>query len=493
MHKLLVVEDQPAAREGMLRMVETVFPGQFHLLWAENGQAGYEMAMREQPDILLTDVIMPVMNGLEMVEQMPEGARPPVIIMSAFEEFHYARKALALGAVDYLIKPVTEKDLYGAVTKALSSMQIEAAPGYSDRILYDYVSGAEMAFDGQLVPKYRQLAQMRRPWWAVALWEVRLAAGQRLAERQQAMEAALRSPDWDMVCFHNYETRVAAVVNLQEDDMQRVGDAWRRALGHLQGMWMGISQAQDSPRQLQTLFRQAEHALDRAMVSTEGMALFGGSGQAETGGVVTHSICAGLVSAIHQGQQKEAERMLDKVFGDVSHMCTSFRMARTEYEKLMVYVDMHTGFLQKPEHLLAQGIEGLAAAKTPLAAKAQVTAYVGQLLAIPRGEGGGALDMQRVCDFVEKNYARDINASTLANFANMSYSYFCSTFSRQMGMTTSEYINEVRLSHAQAMLSGQALKITEVAHRCGFSDYRYFSKQFKKKFGVSPAIYKNRG
>ncbi len=92
----------------------------------------------------------------------------------------------------------------------------------------------------------------------------------------------------------------------------------------------------------------------------------------------------------------------------------------------------------------------------------------------------------KVFDFIDSNYNKKISASTLSNIAHISTYYFCRTFKQMTGKTTTEYINEVRLKKSIELLKDGNMNITEIAINCGFNDVNYFSRLFKKRYGVSP-------
>ena len=118
--KIVVVEDEIRIREGISRLLGKLKQGYEMEGEAENGQEGLELIRRVKPDVVITDIKMPKMDGLEMLKIMyREGIQAKAIVLSAYSEFEYARKAMSMGVTEYLLKPVT----FGDFSQALMHVQ----------------------------------------------------------------------------------------------------------------------------------------------------------------------------------------------------------------------------------------------------------------------------------------------------------------------------------------------------------------------------------
>ncbi len=118
MYRVLLVEDEERIRKGL----RAVFPWEKYGCVvageAENGQEGIERIRALRPDIVLTDISMPIVNGIDMLSQTIEEYRYAAIVLSVYSDFEYARSALKLGAIDYLMKPLQNSELAAAIEKA---------------------------------------------------------------------------------------------------------------------------------------------------------------------------------------------------------------------------------------------------------------------------------------------------------------------------------------------------------------------------------------
>ena len=127
MLRILIVEDEEIIRRGLLSTIDWAGMGCCVVGDAPDGREGLELLRRERPDVVLTDIRMPCMDGIEMAERAwTEGILPQLVFLTSYAEFDYAQKALRLHAADYLLKPVDEAEL-AALMRRLAKES--ASPG----------------------------------------------------------------------------------------------------------------------------------------------------------------------------------------------------------------------------------------------------------------------------------------------------------------------------------------------------------------------------
>lgn len=116
MIRIIIVEDEPAIARGLCRMITDNYPDFSVIALLRNGKEGLSKALETSPDLIFTDVNMPVMNGLEMISQIRQcGLSTRFVILTGYAEFEYARTALQLGVSDYLLKPISPDILDGII------------------------------------------------------------------------------------------------------------------------------------------------------------------------------------------------------------------------------------------------------------------------------------------------------------------------------------------------------------------------------------------
>lgn len=129
MLKVLIVEDEDIIRRGLVYTIDWLAMDCMVIGDAADGKAGLALIERHQPDLVITDIIMPEMGGIEMLEEAAILEAPPFksIILTSYSEFEYARQAVRLQVADYLLKPVDEEELKKTIEKLKRSMEADKA------------------------------------------------------------------------------------------------------------------------------------------------------------------------------------------------------------------------------------------------------------------------------------------------------------------------------------------------------------------------------
>ena len=124
MIRLAIVEDERWEREGLVSLIDREKYGIEEIYTASNGIEGLDCIERIRPELIITDIRMPGLTGLEMIERAGRSVENSVcIILSGYNEFEYAQKALRIGAVDFLVKPVNERELESCLKKAVGMLE----------------------------------------------------------------------------------------------------------------------------------------------------------------------------------------------------------------------------------------------------------------------------------------------------------------------------------------------------------------------------------
>ncbi|MEH7180075.1 response regulator transcription factor [Neobacillus vireti] len=150
---ILIVDDEPRTRHGLQRTLESWNNGEFTILTAESGMEVMRIAEKNKIHILLSDIRMPEMSGLQLLKNMKErGFSPVVIVISAYSEFKYAQEALRLGVVNYLLKPIDKKKLIEAVEEAITVMQKQVRAGVIEKVVDEKIVNTNNKMDSAKDP-----------------------------------------------------------------------------------------------------------------------------------------------------------------------------------------------------------------------------------------------------------------------------------------------------------------------------------------------------
>ena len=471
--RVIVVEDEDRIREGITGLLG-LLEGNFEAAGeAEDGTVGLELIKREKPDIVITDIRMPDMSGLEMLEKVREyGIQSKVIVLSAYSEFEYARQAIRLGVTEYLLKPVSVDEFSRAMNTI--KIQIEKERRLQPETLgtLEQILGAVLY--GQLEPDEEVKMYLMNRYG--------LDAGQELAEiciylgndygadssRAEKEWASLLSQRDDMeYCMirADYEQALLIVVyhfrDLQEKfELLYSYMDWNLTLGQdVLIAYPKILQIQTSvciyPIELENCFK-AEICLgepERVKKVIESFHRYFSEGKLYTPRDMKECYVRFIWAVINITKEIDMldygnlnqQSILDQVMG-----AKLFTELKSALEGLMQKVKMN----KKNEDAIAH------------------------------------LTVRRVKSMIHEFYQSGITLDEIAAKLNVTPEYLSMQFHREVGETYSSYLKNYRISKAKELLIGTQKKQYEVAREVGYADSKYFSRVFRECTGYSPAEYR---
>ncbi|WP_419954833.1 response regulator transcription factor [Neobacillus niacini] len=133
---ILVVDDEPRTRQGLKKNLDAWANGDYQIIAASNGQEAIQLLKQYKVHILITDIRMPEITGLELLKMAKElHIFPVIIVISAYSEFEYAQEALRLGVINYLLKPISKKALIESIEEALKEVEKKERAGLIEKVV----------------------------------------------------------------------------------------------------------------------------------------------------------------------------------------------------------------------------------------------------------------------------------------------------------------------------------------------------------------------
>lgn len=482
---ILLVDDQREVLLGIREFLSEMQMTDAEILMAQDGRQGLALALERRPNVIVADIMMPELDGLSMVQEIVSaGLHSRIIVLSAYSEFDFARKAIALGVNEYLVKPVTQRQICNAVMRQLNSVGDAASyDRFCGLMLGSYLSGNDFYTRPQDVMELTGLSRMKGGFWRAALLDASAADG-------EALRAALTRPS-------QIERRLFAVGDglmllvLNADDEAALTDsaaALTKALSaDFPDVTGGMSAVGRGLESLPVLYRQARAALSIAGSEERPWQVE----QALPGGdtLISDWELKAVAQAI-AGKPDDSEVWLrvDEMLARLTLSDASARDKCVSLTRALGELCAHFGCADQPPELPYDDRRSLFHLK-------QHFIETVQKLVQRESQPGFLSPIRRATKYINQHYAEDCSVAFLANYADLSYSYFSAMFTRVMGMSATEYVLDVRLTNARRMLeqAQDRRAIGEIAARCGFETPRYFSTCFKRRFGVSPSAYATSG
>lgn len=514
MIKVVLIEDEKVVLKGMA-MVLNKEPDVELAGTAENGNQGLDLIYREHPDVVLTDIRMPGLSGLEMIEQAQMRFPDTVfIIFSGFCEFKYVQKAIGLGVLAYLEKPVTVNELRGALKKAAdlvdykkNYLRMKERTQQVNRVMVEQAlynlmnqpAGMEQANMEHLleVGEYlcfsTELAVVcvgKLSWKESGVDEYRklihgmtfsIAGDHSLDIYTLTVEEQLYFVYFNQECqlFPLYQEVSREKRALEDQDIS---------------FYAGISSVHQSIYELRNAFSEARNAQTyAAFLEAEEVVR---SEDVEYRNHIPTEITDSQYSMEfnfrlqNYGQFRKQSEAYLSYMARAGIMPELLRHECLDLVYLVKKLVLESGAVQEKKLPVISHSEimGLESAD-------EITAWAGRMVNRLLEEmeqdqrEESRQPVQVVKQYIDRHFAESITLETLADQVHMNPTYLSVIFKKEEGVAYSHYLAQVRIRQAAKRLE-QGEKAKDVCRSVGYFDYRYFNKQFKKYVGMTPDTYK---
>lgn len=495
MYKIMLVEDEQLVRESMAQNIDWNTLGFSAPSVCANGQEAMEQIEHKCPDVVITDICMPFVDGLELSAYIREHFPDTVIvILTGFSEFAYAQKAIEYRIHNYLLKPISPDEfqrMLKNIAQGLDRKQNEKrfyhrAKNANDALKYHFFQN--LLYQNPM-QNFREQADTADVTFAGSVHTAALVQGEvgrqtleTLCHNAAPMQYRILDT-YTLMIFDGEETAelrsrsIAACRSLVQDRNERV-------LVGLSGICRDIDQ-------IPAMVGQARHALGYAF--TTGHKLLLDSELVRIGGSLHTEACpsaAEIAKLVHDGNGSRALEQLGQLFRQMQIKQVHLDECNAVLEQLRLFLLSELN--RDQQHLTPSVMQA-----EPGDTIGQVQLAYERLISYLLQHTSSALDspstvcVRRAIDYIEQNYGNcDLMLADLLGYLSVSRSYFSSIFKTETGQSFSSYLNDVRMKKASELLRHTGLCSYEIAERIGFSDPHYFSVTFKRCFGMTPKQYR---
>ena len=542
MLKIFLAEDEVVVRETIKRMIPWEELG-FELVGeAADGEMALPLLLRQQPDLLITDIKMPFMDGLTLARlAKKEIPGLKVVILSGYDDFNYAKQAIGIGVEDYLLKPITKNALIERLSEIRSryehektqkeyyekfQREMQAYEKNSSRDFFEALVGGSM----DMMEVYKRAEKLGLDIVAEAYNVLIFTmncdedfSGQRdeysswEAESLELLENFFAGHSSAMLFRSNifsYCVLLKGQRETIEENTRACVDEIRKILSRQDGRrewFLAVGQSVERLSQIQKSYHTASRAFSQRYLYDENILYYdemetmehpGGQAETEDNAYLQKVDVNALNPAILQkflsnGLQEETENFVKDYF---------YAIGQEPMESLVFrnYVILNVRFsvisfikglgCDTNEMESADTEEVLAeSGKNMESAIAYAKKMISQAIEI-RDQNSGNKNrsiLKTAVDFIDSHYMdEEISLNTVANVANVSSNHFSALFSQNMGQTFIEYLTSLRMNKAKELLRCTGMRSSEIAGEIGYKDAHYFSYLFKKTQGMTPSDYR---
>ena len=515
MYRIIIVDDEPQIRKGLCSFIDWAEYGVEIVGEAADGIEALELIKTLHPDIVLTDIAMPLMNGLQLIEKMnllPEPAK--VIILSGFDTFDYVKKSLRLGANNYLLKPVDAEELQNTLSEVISSIDAAAEKKIQfkesmqilrnntlNRLLRDKIGYRELQEKCELLDITLRCNSMRvgilRPILSrsdsESGWPVYPSIELCIPIMNQYVLSYLVVDSNDNISViikneknkYKDETLLSLLVSCANKIKSEFGVSCLVSLGPLATSYKDISSSYEKALKMLD-FKQAWGDKDFDVSSILFMhdtvvAAFDPSILSE---YIEQRNCAELTRAIHTffSVTLPSQNILDPMV--IKYHLTELVTCSVQTARKCHVAQADIQAIEKKTYVLVNSHLSMKDLEFEMC---KLMEYILECVESV-SSGSYSYIVQNAVRYIQQNF-NDINLSlkTLANQMNVNAAYLGRRFSLETGEYFSNYLNNIRIRHAQKLLNTTSYKASEIAEIVGFSNISYFYTIYKKILGQCPS------
>ncbi|MBD3921753.1 response regulator [Paenibacillus sp. PR3] len=481
MYSVLIVDDEPWIAFGIANLIDWNAFGFQIIGEAYNGIHAWEMIEGERPDLVVSDIRMPGLDGIKLLERIHDNGLPTkVILISGYADFVYAQQAIRYGAFEYLLKQIEKDQLEETVQRLIDHLQ---SSGQASRELdmfledlFDLLEPDNRMTVGKFLehrglstqyPHYRFLNCM-----FPELPNTRLGIEEASFDTLQEIRFRTGQNKLSILLMYDEEKHPLDFLTYISSNL---ADAHS----------IGISGLGDPDTLLSRLYQEADMAMYSAQFyEDERIARYK---PMEMSFDLRKDILH-LEVAIKERDQEEMASYIAK-FGD------GCKENKISVDQVAVIYNQIVALQYK------YGGRSTEAVLEPLSYDSLVRLYHNsdQLFTSLQDALVNATDSdsgipsgltKRILDYIDESFTQDILLSDIARQFKISLGYVSSLIKRETGSTYTDYIAEKRLNLARSLLADSSLSVQEIVQRIGYKDYFHFNKLFKKHYGITPSKYR---
>lgn len=535
MVKVFLVEDEIVVRNGIKNGIDWKSENLEFVGEAADGELAYPLIKKTRPDILITDIKMPFMDGFELskavLRDLPD---TKIIILSGYGEFEYAREAIRMGVQEYLLKPISaaklleaikavvavvekewgEKELLAQYSREMEENVQRNIQQFFTRLVTEQVSMTEALAEG-----YELGMDLSAQNYNMILFKIRKKEHE-TEYSEQVVEAIrqIRSYVEKNPCIYVYERGAEGLAFLVKGDgEQQLEESIREFCGYLASVvsafegleyYAGVGQAVSRLRELKDSYNEANKVFSSRFmrswnrVSYQSDYVTEAVADIDIQHVYSVEVTRKMVrDFLRNGTLEEVRSFIDAYFSNISADNMKSLMMR-QYICMDIYFSI-IAFGEELQLTKEEMIEVCGEINTLgefIATLERTEEYIAKLLRsvlLLRDSAAGRKYSDiliKAKAYIMENYMmEDMSLNKLASHVNMSPSYFSAIFSQESGKTFVEYLTEVRMEKAKELLMCSNQKTSEIGYQVGYKDSHYFNYIFKKTQKCSPKEYRLRG
>lgn len=473
MKSLLIVEDEKMIRHGIATMAQRCSVEIEGIIECRNGEEALEILREESIDVMFTDIRMPKMDGIQLVKEIEMiKNRPDIVVISGYDDFNYAVEMLKHGVSDYILKPV-KRDKIEEILVKLDAHRKESIEKEKDR-------------NSLFMDLMRHILNSKED-------------NNEFARMEKYFKDFLGEDKYRILVLPGEEEIYGEFENLFYLDMdgQKVviirDNDWKIFFEENALNFAGISKAYSALSDCKTAYEEAYKARIYAFFSSCDYVEYTDKNETQEMHYDYEGFAEKFVSAFTTKDWERYETELLNCFFAAKHG------KQNPFLLLSAVKSIGERLHKTYDHVISEDKQKLLKIQNPLQVGNINTfqeEYIEQLnefhcsLEEQFVQDQNKRKIKQAIEYIKKNYDKDLNMAVVSNYVSMNYSLFSLSFKEYTGVNFVNFLKEIRINQAKALLENTDWKIQEIASKVGYENEKNFMKIFKNTCGISPTEYR---
>lgn len=519
MYKLLIADDEAIERDALKFIITNSSLNIGEIKQAANGQEAISIATVFDPDIVILDIKMPGLNGIEAAKILKKiNQQIKIIFLTAFDEFEYAHEAIKIGVEDFIIKPAPNERTLEVLSTVISQLDHEKQSHLQKKDMEQKLNQVSKYLEGEFLSSVvtgEIDEQQSKEYMAFMLSEFSRGFGVAIAldfnsdvsylsknmikkrfieklsllmsKNMKFLLNQVRNTIYILV-FNYPQDQKGFYENMIDDEIKQIRDVIADQLQA--NVSMGVGEEYNLISELWKSFSQAKITAKNKLVT-----LLEDSDVNEAEVHVLELKEKELCDSIFNGNEAEMMHIVDDIIDNIIYQSSQMNDIRLKVYEFIVLLNrslMHDRNLKNivPDKFFNELLT--------VESKGDAKIYIHEFLLKIMEEkkqcknDKTAVILDKTVKYIQKHYAENLTLEDVAFQSGFSTYYFCKMFKKYYSSSFTDYLSNIRIQHAKILLKDPKMNIKDITQMIGYVDPNYFTRVFKKVEGITPTEYRNK-
>lgn len=524
MYKLLIVDDEFMVIESISNIVHKFLPQIQVVGTAENGRKAIELAEELRPDLILIDIEMPGINGLEAIREIKKRLKCHFVVISAYDYFSYAKEAITEGVLEYILKPFNKEEIMGVLNKFISNIENEKGKRKDELLVREKLNNTRTLLIDEIVDrlvfyngnnndeliKYLEVLDINPEYGYCFIISVLEAIPQHAVNRMQGIVKS------SFKCFTGFipDKNILAFIPLSKEQQDKISGV--TILENLHRVYesikkncktevlIGAGQIHEGLKGMNSSFKEALEVI-RHSKKMRGIVLFKDLGEDQT--VLSEAFDSNLqkmnelersfLSKLRMGDTDESMKAFGKLYATIEIQC---KRDYSEMKNRLLEVVVHIFSVASEEnvknHVSRLNYKSYINEYLSVDSINKIHTWVREVIEyicenIEYDAENTVTIAEQAKKIIMENYNGEISQEEVAKRLHISSSYLSRLFKELIGENFVDYVTRLKIEKSLDLLENTNMNVKEISYKLGYNDPNYFCKVFKKFTGHTPSTFRN--